>query len=110
MSSEMKPIALIDLDAQRRYLGDRIPKAIERVLNHGSYILGPEVQHLEEKLSEYVGCIHSIACANGTDALQLVLMAKGVSKGDAVFVPSFTCTSTAEVVALVGATPVFIEI
>lgn len=105
-----KPIAFIDLGAQRRYLGDRIDSAISRVLEHGKYILGPEVQNLEKKLSEYVGCKHSIACANGTDALQLVLMAQGVCAGDAVFVPSFTFTSTAEVVALVGATPVFIDI
>ena len=87
----------------------KIDKAMQRVLDHGIYIMGPEVGELEERLSQFCGVKHALSCANGTDALQLVLRAKGIGQGDAIFVPSFTFAATAEVVVLVGATPIFID-
>ena len=100
----------IDLHAQYLQLRDEINSNIQKVLDHGKYIMGPEVFELEEQLAEYVGVKHCITCANGTDALQMVLMAWDIKAGDAVFVPSFTFMSTAEVVSLQGATPVFTDI
>ncbi|MEM9028010.1 MAG: DegT/DnrJ/EryC1/StrS aminotransferase family protein [Pseudomonadota bacterium] len=105
-----KEIAFIDLAAQRKRLGDRIDTAIAAVLAHGQYIMGPEVATLERQLEEFAGVDHAISCSNGTDALQLVLMAWGVGPGDAVICPSFTFMSTAEVVPLLGATPVFVDV
>jgi dTDP-4-amino-4,6-dideoxygalactose transaminase len=104
------PISFIDLKAQRRRLGDRLDRAMARVLEHGQYIMGPEVAALEAKLAAYCGAAHCVSCASGTDALALVLMAKGVKAGDAVFVPAFTFAATAEIVAWVGATPVFVDV
>lgn len=104
------PIPFIDLGEQRRRLGKRVDEAIARVLDHGGFILGPEVKELETALGRFCGAKEVITCANGTDALSLVLMAKGVRPGDAVFCPSFTFAATAEVVALVGATPVFVDV
>ncbi|MEA2933777.1 MAG: hypothetical protein QOD74_423 [Variibacter sp.] len=108
-SSQAK-IPFIDLQAQRRRLGSSIDEAISRVLSHGQYILGPEVQLLENDLAHFCGARHAITCANGTDALLLVLMARGVGPGAAVFCPSFTFAATAEVIALAGATPVFVDV
>lgn len=107
---ETAPIAFIDLQAQRSRLGQRIDSAIQRVLDHGRFIMGPEVADLESRLSAFCGAGHTIACSSGTDALTLVLMAKGVGPGDAVLVPSFTFAATAEVVVLLGATPVFLDV
>lgn len=104
------PLAFIDLQAQRRRLGDRIDRAIARVLEHGRYILGPEVAELERRLAEFCGARHAVACSNGTDALVLALRARGVGPGDAVLVPSFTFAATAEAVVLAGATPVFLDV
>jgi dTDP-4-amino-4,6-dideoxygalactose transaminase len=104
------PIPFIDLAAQRRRLGARIDEAILRVVDHGGFIMGPEVRQLESDLAAFCGARHVVGCANGTDALALVLMAKGVKAGDAVFCPSFTFASTAEVVAWVGATPIFVDV
>jgi dTDP-4-amino-4,6-dideoxygalactose transaminase len=104
------PIAFIDLAAQRRRLGSRIDEAITRVIAHGQYILGPEVTELEKKLAEFSGAKHAITCANGTDAIHLVLMSLGIGPGDGVFVPGFTFVATAEVVGLVGASPVFVDV
>ena len=106
----MSGIPFIDLDAQRRRLGERIPQAIERVLSHGGFIMGPEVAELERRLAAFCGAGQCVSCANGTDALQLVLMAEGVGPGDAVFVPAFTFVATAEVVPPTGATPVFVDV
>lgn len=100
----------VDLRAQYAVLKDEIDEAIQRVLDHGRFIMGPEVFELEKRLAEYVGVKHCIACANGTDALLLPLMAWGIGPGDAVFVPIFTFFATAEIVSLVGATPVFVDI
>ncbi len=104
------PIAFIDLAAQRRRLGERIDQAISRVVDHGGYIIGPEVRRLESELAAFCGAKHVISCSNGTDALVLPLRAKGIGPGDAVFCPAFTFAATAEVVAWVGATPVFVDI
>lgn len=106
----VKPIPFIDLGAQRRRLGATVDDAMLRVLDHSGFILGPEVAALERELSAFCGARHTISCGNGTDALALVLMAKGVRPGDAVFCPSFTFAATAEVVAWLGATPVFVDI
>lgn len=106
----MTAIPFIDLAAQRHRLGSRLDRAMERVLDHGGYILGPEVQELERRLAEFCGARHAIGCANGTDALVLALMAKGVGAGDAVLVQSFTFAASAEAVVLAGATPVFVDV
>ncbi len=102
--------AFIDLAAQRERLGDRVEKAISAVLEHGQYILGPEVVELERELAAFCGARHCITCANGTDALLLALMAEGIGAGDAVFVPAFTFVATVEVPILAGATPVFVDV
>lgn len=99
----------IDLQAQYQHLKERIDGRIQKVLDHGKFIMGPEVQELEEKLSEFVGVKHTISCANGTDALQLALMAMGIKAGDAVFCPTFTFFASAEAISFVGATPVFVD-
>jgi dTDP-4-amino-4,6-dideoxygalactose transaminase len=108
--ARLDALAFIDLAAQRRRLGHRVDEAISRVLAHGQYILGPEVAELEGKLATFCGARHAITCGSGTDALLIVLMAKGVGPGDAVLCPSFTFCATAEVVALVGATPVLVDV
>mmetsp|Transcript_10468 Transcript_10468/g.33857 ORF Transcript_10468/g.33857 Transcript_10468/m.33857 type:complete len:355 (+) Transcript_10468:3140-4204(+) len=99
----------IDLAAQYKHLKTKIDKRIQTVLDHGNYIMGPEVQELEEKLAAYVGVKHAITCANGTDALTLALMVLNIQEGDAIFCPTFTFFATAEVVAYEGATPVFVD-
>ncbi|ODT31507.1 MAG: aminotransferase DegT [Kaistia sp. SCN 65-12] len=100
----------IDLGAQRAKINDRLKTAMDRVVESGRYILGPEVTEFEQKLAAYVGVEHVVACANGTDALLLPLYASGIGPGDAVFVPSFTFAATAEVVALAKAEPVFVDV
>ena len=110
VSPEFRPIPFIDVAAQRRRLGARIDEAIARVTAHCQFILGPEVGVLEGELATFCGARHAISCASGTDALVLVLMAKGIGPGDAVICPSFTFCATAEVVALLGATPVFADV
>jgi dTDP-4-amino-4,6-dideoxygalactose transaminase len=99
----------IDLQAQQAHLRDAIDAAIARVLDHGKYVMGPEVASLESALGEFCGAPEVVSCASGTDALVLALLALGVGPGDAVFVPSFTYAATAEAVALLGATPVFVD-
>jgi dTDP-4-amino-4,6-dideoxygalactose transaminase len=101
-------IQFIDLGAQRRRLGEAIDRALLRVADHGAFIMGPEVRQLEQELTAFCGARHVVSCANGTDALALVLMSKRVGPGDAVFCPSFTFAATAE--AGVGATPVLVDI
>jgi dTDP-4-amino-4,6-dideoxygalactose transaminase len=104
------PVAFIDLHSQRARIAARIDAAIARVLAHGAFIMGPEVAEVERRLAAHSGANHVVTCSSGTDALLMVLMAKDVGRGDAVFVPSFTFTATAEVVALIGATPVFVDV
>ena len=100
----------IDLKAQYEFAKQRIDQRIAAVLDHGQYIMGPEVSELEDQLAQYVGVKHAVTCANGTDALQLALMAMGIGPGDAVIVPTFTFFASAEAVAFVGATPVFADV
>jgi dTDP-4-amino-4,6-dideoxygalactose transaminase len=103
-------IPFIDLAAQRRRLGSAVDAAVTRVLNHCQFILGPEVRAFEAELAAFCGAKHVVTCASGTDALVLGLRARGIGSGDAVLCPSFTFCATAEVAALVGATPVFVDV
>src|SRR5712692_10351101 len=105
-----EPLPFIDLAAQRRRLGKSIDEAVSRVLAHCQFINGPEVTQLEAELAAFSGARHVVTCASGTDALLMVLMAKGVGRGDAVLCPSFTFCATGEAVALAGATPVFVDV
>jgi dTDP-4-amino-4,6-dideoxygalactose transaminase len=104
------PIPFVDVAAQRRRLGRAIDDAVARVFEHCQFILGPEVREFEADLADFCGARHVVACANGTDALLLVLRAKNIRPGDAVLCPSFTFCATAEVVALAGATPVLVDV
>ena len=104
------PIAFIDLQAQRRRLGEPLTRAINAAVEGGQWVLGPQVAELETRLAEFAGVKHAITCANGTDALMIVLRAWDIGPGDAVFVPAFTFAASAEVVALVGASPVFVDV
>jgi dTDP-4-amino-4,6-dideoxygalactose transaminase len=103
-------LPFIDLAAQQQRLRGKIDDALARVLDEGKYIMGPDVARFEAALAEFCGAEYCVSCANGTDALQLALMALGVGKGDAVFVPAFTFAATAEVVPFVGATPVLVDV
>ena len=100
----------IDLKTQQRRIKETLDANIQKVLAHGNYIMGPEVKELEAKLGAYVGAKHAISCASGTDALLMALMAYGVGPGDAIFTTPFTFIATAEVISLLGATPVFVDI
>jgi dTDP-4-amino-4,6-dideoxygalactose transaminase len=104
------PIPFIDLAAQRRRIGPALDEGVTRVLAHCQFILGPEVRVIEGQLAEFCGARHAVTCASGTDALLMVLMAKGIAAGDAVICPSFSFTATAGVVGLVGASPVFADV
>jgi dTDP-4-amino-4,6-dideoxygalactose transaminase len=106
----MDSIPFIDVAAQRRRLGRAIDDAVARVLEHCQFIQGPEVRTLEADLAAFCGARHVIGCSSGTDALLLVLMAWGIGPGDAVICPSFTFCATAEMVALLGATPVLADV
>ena len=103
-------IQFVDLGAQQARIKDEIDAGIQRVLAHGKYILGPEVDELEEKLADFVGSKYCITCANGTDALQIAQMAFGIGPGDEVITPGFTYIATAETVAVLGAKPVYVDI
>src|SRR5438874_4227099 len=104
------PIPFIDVGAQRRRLGRAIDDAIARVTTHCLFIQGPEVAEFETRLAEFCGARYAVGCASGTDALMLVPMARGIGPGDAVLCPAFTFCATAEVVVLLGATPVFADV
>jgi len=104
------PLPFIDLQSQRARIGQAIDVGILRVAAHGQYIMGPEVKDLEEDLKNFCGAKHCITVANGTEALAMPLMAKHVRPGEAILVPSFTFAATAEVVAWLGATPVFVDV
>ncbi|MEZ5648075.1 MAG: DegT/DnrJ/EryC1/StrS aminotransferase family protein [Alphaproteobacteria bacterium] len=103
-------IEFVDLRAQQERIREDLNKRVIKVLEHGQYIQGPECQELESALAEYCRCSHVIGVSSGTDALLMALMAKGVGPGDAVFCPAFTFTATAEVIVLLGATPVFVDV
>lgn len=112
MNQHTRPenIPFIDVAAQRRRLGTRVDEAVARVLAHCQFLGGPEVTQLERDLADFCGAKHVVSCSSGTDALLMVLMAKGVGPGDAVLCPSFTFCATGEVVALAGATPVLVDV
>jgi len=110
MRSDLPAIPFIDLAAQRRRLGSAVDDAIARVVNHCQFMLGPEVRTFEADLAAFSGAKHVVTCASGTDALVLGLRARGIGPGDAVICPSFTFCATAEVAALVGATPIFVDV
>lgn len=103
-------IEFIDLKSQQARIKDKIDAGIQRVLDHGQYILGPEVAELEARLAEFVGAKYCITCANGTDALQIAQMALNIGPGDEVITPGFTYIATAETVALLGAKPVYVDV
>ena len=103
-------IAFVDLKRQFEAMEDKIHTAIQGVLSHGGFIMGPEIGQLEGRLAQFAGVKHAISCSSGTDALLLPLMAWGIGPGDAVFTTPFTFIATAEVIALLGATPVFVDI
>lgn len=106
----MTQIPFIDLQAQQKKIRPQIEKRLQDVLDHGKYIMGPEVFELEARLADYVGVKHCISVSSGTDALLMALMAYDVGPGDAIFTTPFTFVATAEVVSLLGATPVFVDI
>jgi UDP-2-acetamido-2-deoxy-ribo-hexuluronate aminotransferase len=103
-------IPFIDLRTQQDRIRSQLGAAINKVLDHGEYIMGPEVKELEEKLAVFVGSKNCVTCSSGTDALLMTLMAYGVGPGDAIFTTPFTFIATAEVISLLGATPVFVDI
>ena len=103
-------IPFIDLQAQRRRIASEVERSVAAAVEGGQWIMGPQVRALEEQLAQFAGVKHCVACANGTDALTIVLRAWEIGPGDAVFVPAFTFAASAEVVALVGATPVFVDV
>ncbi|TFF27481.1 DegT/DnrJ/EryC1/StrS aminotransferase family protein [Jiella endophytica] len=106
----MQSIPFIDLASQRDRIRDKVDRRMAAVLDHGAFIMGPEIRELEAALSSFGGMAHTLSCASGTDALALPLMAWGIKPGDAVFCPSFTFAATAEVVAWLGATPYFVDV
>jgi len=105
----MRNIQMVDLNAQYQKLGAEIDAAIKSVLNSAAFIKGPEVKLFEEKLQEYLNCRHVISCANGTDALQIAMMALGLKPGDEVITTNFTFIATVEVVSLLGLKPVLVD-
>jgi len=100
----------LDLQTQQKRIRKPIEKRINNILDHGAYIMGPEVFELEEKLANYCGVKHALSCSSGTDALLIPLMAWGVGPGDAVFTTPFTYVATAEVISILGATPIFVDV
>lgn len=106
----MKTIPFIDLKAQYQALQNQIQERMQKVLDHGQFIMGPEVQELESKLAQFVGVKHAIACSSGTDAAVMAMMALDIGPGDEVIVPAFSFIATAESVVLVGATPIYVDV
>jgi len=104
------PITFLDLKAQQRRIEPALRARLEAVLAHCQFVLGPEVQELEQRLAAYAGAAHCVTVSSGTDALQIAMMAEGIGRGHAVFLPAFTYTATAEVPLVLGATPVFVDI
>jgi dTDP-4-amino-4,6-dideoxygalactose transaminase len=104
------PIALFDMKAQQSLIRAEIDARLASVLDSGAFINGPEVRELEARLAEFAGCAHAVGVSSGTDALQIAMMAEEIGRGDAVFLPAFTYTATAEVPLVLGATPVFVDV
>ena len=104
------PLPFLDLKAQQARIAPHLRPRLEAVLAHCQFILGPEVAELEARLAAYCGAKHCVGVSSGTDALQIAMMAEGIGPGDAVFLPAFTYTATAEVPLVLGATPVFVDV
>lgn len=104
------PILFLDLKKQQKRIGNTIKEHVDKVFEHGMFILGPEVKELEERLAKYIGVQYCVGVSSGTDAIQIALMAENVGVGDAIFLPAFTYTATAEVPLVLGARPVFVDI
>jgi len=107
---QFAPIPFLDLAAQQARIGPSLKARLDTVLAHGQFVLGPEVAELEARLAAFCGAAHCVTVSSGTDALQIAMMAEGIGRGDAVFLPAFTYTATAEVPLLLGATPVFVDV
>ena len=103
-------IPFIDLKAQQARIAGELRRRLDGVLAHCQFILGPEVAELETELARFCGARHCVAVSSGTDAIQIAFMAEGIGRGDAVFLPAFTYTATAEVPLVLGATPVFVDV
>jgi UDP-2-acetamido-2-deoxy-ribo-hexuluronate aminotransferase len=110
MMSDKKPIPFLDLKAQQARVATDLRRRVDAVLEHCQFILGPEVRELEAELATFCGATHCVSVSSGTDALQIAMMAEGIGRGDAVFLPAFTYTATAEVPLVLGATPVFVDV
>src|SRR3954469_15701411 len=110
MSDSPRPVPFLDLKAQQARIATDLRRRLDAVLEHCQFILGPEVRELEAELAKFCGATHCVSVSSGTDALQIALMAEGIGRGDAVFLPAFTYTATAEVPLLLGATPVFVDV
>src|SRR3954453_9174489 len=110
MSDSPRPVPFLDLKAQQARIVTDLRRRLDAVLEHCQFILGPEVRELEAELAKFCGATHCVSVSSGTDALQIALMAEGIGRGDAVFLPAFTYTATAEVPLLLGATPVFVDV
>ncbi len=109
-ADNFSPVPFLDLKAQQARIGPALRARLDAVLAHGQYILGPEVAELESRLAAFCGATHCVSVSSGTDALQIALMAEEIGRGDAVFLPAFTYTATAEVPLLLGAVPVFVDV
>jgi UDP-2-acetamido-2-deoxy-ribo-hexuluronate aminotransferase len=110
MSDSPRPVPFLDLKAQQTRIAIDLRRRLDAVLEHCQFILGPEVRELEAELATFCGARHCVSVSSGTDALQIALMGEGIGRGDAVFLPAFTYTATAEVPLLLGATPVFVDV
>src|SRR5579875_1193347 len=110
MNAHPRPIPFLDLKSQQARIAADLRARLDRVLAHCQFILGPEVAELEAALAAFCGARHCVGVSSGTDAIQIALMAEGIGPGDAVFLPAFTYTATAEVVLVIGAKPVFVDI
>jgi UDP-2-acetamido-2-deoxy-ribo-hexuluronate aminotransferase len=110
MNAMPKPIALFDMQAQQALIRPELDRRIAHVLSSGRFINGPEVAELEGQLAAFAGVAHAVGVSSGTDALQIAMMAEGIGRGDAVFLPAFTYTATAEVPLVLGATPIFVDV
>src|SRR5580698_3659314 len=110
MPKRKSPIPFLDLPAQQSRIRDDLRRRLDAVLAHCQFILGPEVREFETELAKFCGAAHCVGVSSGTDALQIALMAEDIGRGDAVFLPAFTYTATAEVPLLLGATPVFVDV
>jgi UDP-2-acetamido-2-deoxy-ribo-hexuluronate aminotransferase len=108
--SDKKPIPFLDLKAQQVRIATDLRRRLDTVLEHCQFVLGPEVRELEAELAKFCGAKHCVSVSSGTDALQIAMMAEDIGRGDAVFLPAFTYTATAEVPLLLGATPVFVDV